>query len=671
MELRKGKPFPFGATGQEEGVNFAVYAKGIEKISLCIFEETNLSQPLLEVELNPTQNKTGHVWHALIIQPPSVFAYYYRVNLTGQTEVTHFILDPYAKCVASDAVWHDQPSSDAVYRPLGKVNTQQAFDWGEDAPPNIPRQDLVIYEMHVRGFTHHSSSQVEHPGTYQGLIEKIPYLLDLGVNAIELMPIQEFNEQDVLQVNPETQQKLHNYFGYSTVNFFSPMNRYASRSDGDQTLIEFKTMVKELHKNGIEVILDVVFNHTAEGNEKGRVFSFKGLDPHTYYMINHEGTYLNFSGCGNTFNCNHPMTREFIVDALRYWVLEMHVDGFRFDLAPVFNRARDGTPLDNAPLIEALSHDPILASRKLIAEPWDAGGLYQLGGFAPRSPNWSEWNGKYRDVVRSFIKGIPRQRNAFAGVISGSHDLFATSRTPCSSINFVTAHDGFSLADLVSYDDKHNLANGEENRDGIHQNDSWNCGFEGQTDNKKVNNLRKKQVRNFHLALMISQGVPMILMGDEYAHTRHGNNNAWCQDNELNWFLWDQLEEHAGFYRYYRSLIHFRKTHPLLRRDTFFGTEDVKWHGLNPEQPDWDHDNHLVAFTLHFPSGEPGLYIAFNAAHIYQMVTLPSPGEGKAWQWVVNTNNPFPEDFLDDTPVKKLDGATFRMPPYSGIMLKV
>lgn len=669
MQVLKGSAYPFGATPNVEGVNFAVYVKEASKLSICFFEESNLSQPFQEVELNPALHKTGEVWHALVKGLPTVFAYAYRVFSKGQEGSSNLILDPYAKAIASDPVWHDQPNPETIYRPLGKVITQPTFDWEDDLHPNIPKKDLIIYEMHVRGFTRHPSSKVQCPGTYQGVIEKIPYLLDLGINAVELMPVYEFNEQEAQQSNPETHQKLHNYFGYSTVNFFSPMNRYASRSDGEQAINEFKAMVKELHRHGIEVILDVVFNHTFEGNEKGPVISFKGLDPHAYYMINAEGQYLNFSGCGNTFNCNHPVTREFIIDALRYWVLEMHVDGFRFDLATIFNRAGDGTPLDNAPHIEALSHDPILASRKLIAEPWDAGGLYQLGAIALRDLRWSEWNGKYRDVVRCFIKGSTDQKKAFAGVITGSHDIYGNKGSPYSSINFITAHDGFSLADLVCYNEKHNLANGEENRDGTNNNDSWNCGFEGPTDQKKVINLRKKQIRNFHLALMISQGIPMILMGDEYAHTRKGNNNTWCQDNELNWFLWEQLEIEAGFYRFYRGLIHFRKQHPLLRRESFFGENDVKWHGLVPNQPDWEHDSHFIAFSLHFPNGEPGLYIAFNTSHVYQSVKLPPPGEGKAWQWVVNTHNLFPDDFFEGTRRKKFDQPAYRMAPYSSIML--
>lgn len=664
MEVKPGKAYPFGASKTGNGVNFAIYAKDPQKISLCIFEENRLDQPINEIELTSDAHRTGHVWHAELSGLPEIFAYAYRIQLKNQQDA-HFILDPFSKQIAGKEKWHDEVVENPVYQPLGKV-TNSNFDWEGDKPLNLPMHKLIIYEMHIRGFTRHSSSNVEYPGTYRGAIEKIPHLLELGINAVELMPIHEFNEQEALHKNPETGKKLHNYFGYSSVNFFAPMNRYAA---SDDAVNEFKEMVKAFHKNGIEVILDVVFNHTAEGNEKGPTLSFKGLDLGAYYMINNDGAYLNFSGCGNTFNCNHPVVREFILDALRYWVTEMHVDGFRFDLASIFNRAEDGTPLENAPLVEALSNDPILANRKLIAEAWDAGGLYQVGHFYPRMPVWSEWNGKYRDTVRNFIKGSADQKKMFAGALSGSQELYGNGRSPASSINFVTAHDGFSLMDLVSYNEKHNLPNGEENNDGLNQNDSWNCGAEGPTNSKKINNLRKKQLRNYLLALMISQGVPMLLMGDEYAHTRNGNNNTWCQDNELNWFLWNQLGERSDFFRFYKSLINFRKSNPLLQRDAFLGEQDVKWHGVHPDQPDWDNDNRFVAFTLNDPDGQPSLYAAFNAGHDYKHLIIPSLPDGKFWRWVVNTNNASSDDFYDG--IKKLDNLIYNMPPYSSLLLQV
>ncbi len=666
FQLEQGRPYPFGANKLNGGINFAVYAKDVQKISLCFFNEDNLKDPVQEFQLDPEKNKKGDVWHALIkgISSPTVYGYRVTAN-----DKNFQLLDPYAKGVASDPNWHEDTSQEIVYSPLGKVFPNDSFNWENDRSPNIPKKDLVIYEMHVRGFTKHPSSKVQNPGTYKGIIEKIPYLLELGVNAIELMPINEFNELEVIAINPETKAKLHNFFGYSTVNFFSPMNRYASQSKGDQAIDEFKTMVKELHKKGIEVILDIVFNHTSEGNEKGPTYTFKGFDPHAYYMINDHGEYLNFSGCGNTFNCNHPITIELIIDALRYWVTDMHVDGFRFDLVSILTRTENGGPIENPPIIEAISKDPILSQVKIIGEPWDPGGLYQLGFFAGKYKRWSEWNGKYRDIVRRFIKGTPGQKNPFAGVIFGCHDVYGASGAPHSSINFVTAHDGFSLADLVSYNEKHNLINGEENRDGMNENDSWNCGFEGHTDNKKIINLRNRQMRSFVVALMLSQGIPMVLMGDEYGHTRNGNNNTWCQDNELNWFLWDQKEKNPGFFRFYQRLINFRKSQSLLKRDTFLTDKEIQWHGVNPSEPEWDNDNRFIAFTLNNPDGLPGIYVAFNAAYHSKDLNLPSPGDGKAWYWIVNTHNPSPKDFYDFKKSKKLQSASYKIQPYCTIVL--
>lgn len=660
-----GVPTPFGASAQKGGINFAVYAEKPEKLSLCFFHESDLTNPIQEFELDPNQNRTGNVWHILVKNLPSDTVYAYKITINEQT---YLLLDPYAKAIASDAKWHEEISQEYTYKPIGKIFPGSSFDWEGDRPLNIPKNELIIYEMHVRGFTIHPSSQVAHPGTFRGIIEKIPYLVELGINAVELMPIQEFNENEAIQVNPQTQKRLHNYFGYSTVNFFSPMNRFSSASAGDQTIQECKTMIKELHKNGIEVILDVVFNHTAEGNEKGPKLSFKGFDAKTYYMINDQGQYLNFSGCGNTINCNHPIVIQFIIDALRYWVTEMHVDGFRFDLASIFTRDENGTPLDNPPLVNAITKDPVLAQAKLIAEAWDAGGLYQLGNFASRGNRWSEWNGKYRDCVRNFIKGSPDQKKCFSGFLSGSHHIYPTS-SPSSSVNFITAHDGFTLADLVAYNEKHNEANGEENKDGISNNDSWNCGAEGTTNSKKVIGLRQRQMRNFFLALMVSQGIPMILMGDEYAHTRNGNNNAWSQDNELNWFLWDKLNEKSGFYHFYRNLIQIRKNHPLFKRDTFFGEKEVTWHGVEPFHPDWDNDNRFVAFTLNNPEGDPQFYIAFNASHNVMEVELPPAGDNKEWCWVVNTHKPSPQDFCKQDKKKPVEEDPLPIFSYSSIML--
>jgi isoamylase len=660
MQTEKGFIFPYGANVFPGGVNFSLYAKEADSIALCLFRENDPAAPFEKIELIRTED----IWHIFVKDLPVPFAYAYEVKRKGEM---HLVLDPYAKSVLSDPKWHDDARKEYTYRPLGKV-IQDTFDWEGDNFLRIPKKDLIIYEMHVRGFTCHSSSKVPQPGTFKGIIDKIPYFRELGVNALELMPIQEFCEEDVIQINPENQKKLHNYFGYSTVNFFSLMNRYSSESEGNKASVEFKTLVKELHKNGIEVILDIVFNHTQEGNEKGPVLSFKALDPVAYYMINGQGQYFNYSGCGNTFNCNHPITMELIIQALRYWVLEYHIDGFRFDLAAVFSRGSDGSVLDKAPLLEFISFDPVLSSIKLIAEPWDAGGLYQVGRFASKGSRWSDWNGKYQQNVRSFIKGDHNQKGPFAKAISGSIDVFPNS--PFSSINYVVAHDGFTLADLVSYNEKHNLGNGDDNNDGMNQNDSWNCGFEGTTTKKQVLNLRMRQMKNFHLCLMLSQGIPMLFMGDEYCHTRQGNNNPWCQDNERNWFLWEKLEENKGFYNFYKFLIHFRKNNPLLHVENHWTEKEIKWHGINPDQPEWEKDNKFLAFTLHYPNGAIAFYAAFNASHVYQSPVIPNPGEGKRWQWIVNTKNSPPDDYFEESKQAVLTENTYRMNPYSSILLK-
>lgn len=666
LQISPGKPHPFGTSHLRDGINFAVAAKEAKKISLCLFDENHQEKPFAEFVLDPFVNKTGDVWHIFIKGLPPFVVYGYRLFPDATKDESYLLLDPYAKSVASHATWESDPNT--PYRPLGKVTENSTFDWQGDKLPRIPSRDLILYEMHIRGFTRDASSQVQAPGTFLGVIEKIPYLKELGVNALEILPVFEFNEKEAMQLHPKTKHKLCNYFGYSTVNFFSPMNRYASQNAQDQALIEFKTMVRELHKNGIEVILDVVYNHTFEGNQMGPTLSFRGFNRRAYYMMDSQGNYLNFSGCGNTLNANHPLTRELILESLRYWVTEMHVDGFRFDLASILTRAENGAPLGNAPIVEAISLDPILSQTKLIAEAWDAGGLYQVGGFY-HGDRWSEWNGRYRDVVRCFIKGTSGFKTAFATALCGSQDLYGWGRLPTCSINFVTAHDGFSLADLVTYNDKHNEENGENNRDGFDHNDSWNCGIEGHSSNKKIVYLRERQIRNFHLALMVSQGIPMIIMGDEYAHTRNGNNNTWCQDNELNWFLWDRLDVRPGFYRFFRSLIQFRKEHPQLGRDTFLEDKDITWHGVQPQNPDWGNDNHFVAFTLNSEKG-PDLYVAFNAGHVAQTINIPTAEQGKYWQWVVNTHNPSPDDFLDEEHRQKLLTNTYRIPSYSAIMLE-
>lgn len=666
-----GSPYPFGASSNEKGINFALPSTHASAITLCFFDPKK-GNLISEIPLLPQLNKTGDVWHVLVHDLDPSLTYAYKI-IPELSEEQMFISDPYAKSVATSNEWGKAnlyPTlQKEIYIPLSEIVLSNDFDWGEDRPLKIPINDLIIYEMHVRGFTNHPSSQAKHPGTFLGVIEKIPHLIELGVNAVELMPIQEFNENEYEKTHPDMKKTLYNFWGYSTVNFFSPMNRYASSPKRQAAINEFKTMVKALHEHGIEVILDIVLNHTAEGDKTGPIISFKGIDNAVYYILDTHGDYYNFSGCGNSVNANSPQVIELIIACLRYWTAEMHVDGFRFDLASALTRGTHGQPLVWAPLIEAITRDPILAKVKLIAEPWDAAGLYQVGYFAPETKRWSEWNGKYRDSVRRFIKGEYSSHGDFARRLCGSEDLYH-NRGPCNSVNFITAHDGFTLADLVSYNKKHNLENGENNQDGTNDNESWNCGVEGPTTNKKILLLRERQMKNFHLALMVSQGLPMLLMGDEYGHSKYGNNNTWCQDNDLNWFLWDQLQKNASFYRFYRFLVHFRKDHPLLKRMSFLTTKDIDWHGAEPFKIDWSSPMPFVALTIYDHEKGNNLYIAFNPQDRAVTIKLPPPPESKAWEWVVNTANPSPYDCYEDEKGPFFQEAAYSMEPHSAILLE-
>lgn len=663
FKTQKGAPYPFGVSYQPNLTNFSLVSPQATKVSLCLFT-TSHGTLVDEIVLSPEENKTGDVWHIAIenCQRDLLYAYLVTPKLQLKQE---YLLDSYAKEVYTGYLWGTNPN----YLPLGVTGPVQPFDWEDDKPPHIPVEQLIIYEMHVRGFTQHPSGRASDPGTYLGLIEKIPHLTDLGINAVELLPVQEFNEMEFHQMHPHIKNQLYNYWGYSTVNFFAPMARYASSLQPGSAISEFKAMVKALHKQNIKVILDIVFNHTAEGDKRGPLFSYKGFDNSDYYMLDKHGNYFNFSGCGNTFNANHPITQELIIQSLRYWVTEMHVDGFRFDLASALTRGCKGEPLNSAPLIEAITHDPILRNTLLISEPWDAAGLYQVGSFAPQTLRWHEWNGKYRDCVRKFIKGQPGVRGEFAMRLSGSEDLYSP-RAPFTSINFVTAHDGFTLNDLVSYNKKHNMDNGEHNHDGTNDNESWNCGVEGKTSHEHINLLRQRQMRNFHLALMISQGIPMLHMGDEYGHSKGGNNNTWCHDSSLNWFLWDKLSDNRSFYRFYRAMIHFRKKNHLLQRTSFLTANDVDWHGSEPFKADWDHQHPFIAYTLKDPSQHRDLYAAFNAQNNSVRVTLPKPSEPRQWRFVVNTANLPPSDYYDEGNPCIIDKPDYVLEPHSAILLE-
>lgn len=638
----EGSATPMGVSNRPEGLNFALYSSEAEKVILYLFEE-NQENPIAEIPLS----KTGLIWHVLVLNPPKQIEYGYRVQKKGH--LGPLLIDPYARSLHITPKW-----GDAWKTVRSRAVTEVPFDWEGDTAPRVPIEELIIYEMHVRAFTQHASSRTTAPGTFQGIIEKIPYLKELGVNAIELLPIHVFNETENTHINPKTHQHLYNFWGYSPMNYFGLMNHYAFKQGWGEEILEFKQMVKALHKAGIEVILDVVYNHTAEMEKK--ILSMRGIDEKTYYMHDSHGKLLNFTGCGNTLNSNHQIVCGLILDSLRYFVTELHVDGFRFDLASTFCRASDGATLENPAIVHAITHDPLLANTKLIAEAWDAAGLYQVGTF-PGGQRWSQWNGKYRDAVRHFIKGTEGTVGAFATALCGSEDLFHKG-TPSQSINFITAHDGFTLYDLVSYNKKHNLENGEHNNDGLSDNASWNCGVEGAINDPEILALRQRQMRNFLLALYVSFGIPMFLMGDEYGHTRGGNNNAYCQDNEKNYFLWDQLEKSTALCRFNRLLIRYRKTLPHFKRNTFLTDKDVIWHA-----PDWSATNLFLAYQLKHPTGD--LYIAFNAHSESKSTQLP-PGK---WRQLVNTSLSSPKEIAENIESAPVVEGSLELPAYSAVML--
>jgi isoamylase len=659
--LRAGRPLPFGATLVPNGVNFSVYSSQATSCILVLFDKGS-DTPKVEIPF-PEEFRIGNVYSMIVFDlDPEVLEYGYRMNGPFEPKRGHrfdqnkILLDPYARVVGGRDIWGKKPNWDNVMPHRGRISFDD-FDWEDDRPLNLSPEDLVIYEMHVRGFTRHYSSGVKFPGTFTGLREKLPYLKSLGVNAIELLPVFEFDEFEHSRSDPETGEPNHlNYWGYSTVNFFAPKAGYAATGNKGMQVDELKALIKACHRQGIEVILDVVFNHTAEGNEHGPTISFKGLDNQTYYMLTPQGYYFNFSGTGNTLNCNHPVVRNMVLDCLRYWVSEYHIDGFRFDLAAILGRAQDGTPLANPPLLESLAHDPVLARTKLIAEAWDAGGLYQVGNF-PNYGRWGEWNGKYRDAVRKFLKGDEGVVSEIATRIQGSPDLYG-SRGATASVNFIIAHDGFTLNDLVSYNEKHNWSNGEENRDGANDNNSWNCGVEGPTEDPKIHALRQRQIKNAVSILLTSQGIPMLYMGDEVGRTQDGNNNTYCHDNEVNWLDWSLIKINAELLRFHQNLIHFRHAHPVLRnrwhlanRDYLgVGLPDISFHGTRTWQPDWGTNSRTLAFLLsggHARGGrvqDDDIYVAMNMhweGHEFELPQLPNQ---RQWHVFANTGAISPHD---------------------------
>ncbi len=631
-----------GATAIPGGVNFTVYSHGATAIELLLFHR-GAAEPFAVLPF-PRRYRIGNVYSMIVFKLNiEEFEYAYRVDGPYEPEKgklfdkSKYLLDPYAKAVTGQSRWGDSSPRGQHYK--ARV-VKDDFDWGDLAAPLIPMEDLIIYELHVRGFTKDSSSGVENPGTFAGLMEKLPYLKSLGVNAIELMPIFEFDEmQDYREVDG---QKLYNYWGYSTVSFFAPNTSYAAGTEFNREGTELKKLILACHQQGMEVYLDVVFNHTAEGNERGPFFSFKGFDNNIYYLLTPDGKYYNFSGCGNTLNCNHPIVHQMIMNCLRYWVTTYRVDGFRFDLASILGRNEDGSPMIKPPLLQAMAFDPILGDVKLIAEAWDAGGLYQVGSF-PSWNRWAEWNGRYRDDMRRYLKGDEGFAQAAALRMIGSWDMYGQSGRKNASVNFITCHDGFTLWDLYNYNEKHNLKNGWNNTDGANDNNSWNCGAEGECGDPGINALRRRMCRNAFALLMCSRGTPMFLAGDEFSNTQFGNNNAYCQDNITSWLDWTLLEKNRDMFAFCQYMIRFRKEHRVLRAnvsDGCWGHPDVSFYGVNGPCGSFSPYDRYVGVL--FTGGERGagpqaVYVASNAWWEELTVRLPELPASACWTLAADT----------------------------------
>lgn len=631
-----------GATALREGVTFTICSMEATNVDLLLYHRGK-KEPFAVLPF-PKHYRIGGVY-SMIVFGLDIFDFEYAYRVDGPYEPkkglifdrSKPLLDPYAKAVTGQSVWGEQPNQDHEYRARVVVND---FDWGDHVDPVRPIEDLIIYELHVRGFTKDTSSNVAHPGTFEGIREKIPYLKDLGITAMELMPVFEFDEtMGKREVNGRT---LLDYWGYNPVSFFSPNTSYTAKKEFNREGDELKDLIKDLNSNGIEVILDVVFNHTAEGNENGPFFSFKGFDNRIYYMLTPEGWYYNFSGCGNTLNCNHPVVQQMILECLRYWTIEYHVDGFRFDLASILGRNEDGSPASQPPLLKNLAEDPILRNVKLIAEAWDAGGLYQVGSF-PAFSRWAEWNGKYRDDMRSFLKGDYWFAEAAANRLIGSPDLYTGQyKGYASSINFLTCHDGFSLWDLYSYNEKHNEDNGWNNTDGNDDNRSWNCGVEGETEDPEVLRLRFRMIKNACAVLMCSRGTPMFLAGDEFGDTRLGNNNPYCQDNEISWLDWKRLNTNQTLYQFFKKMIRFRREHPAIRNNldpSDTGFPAVSIHTNQPWDNSIDQDTKCLAvcYAGKTEQGEDLVYVALNVYWEKQRFELPKLPNAYEWKRFIDT----------------------------------
>ncbi|MBF0564283.1 MAG: glycogen debranching protein GlgX [Nitrospirae bacterium] len=662
--VERGKFHPLGMELAADGVNFSLHSRHAKGVELLLFDEHDDPEPVQVIRFDPHKNKTFFLWHAFIrgLKP----GMHYALRVDGDfnpNEGLRFkpqkvVLDPYAlgnTCNLwnrGDACGDKDNLKTSMRSVIIDIND---YDWEGDKPLNHRMNESVIYELHVGGFTKSPSSGVKNPGKFDGIIQKIPYLKKLGVTAVELLPVMQYDDTEVIRISPGGR-SLHNYWGYSTVSFFAPHPSYCISPEEGGHIREFRDMVKALHRAGIEVIMDVVFNHTDEGNHDGPTMNFKGIDNSIYYHLvqGNKQYYMDYSGCGNTVNCNHPIVTKFIVECLEHWVKDMHVDGFRFDEGSILSRGMDGAPMEYAPVLWEIELSEIMADTKLIAEAWDAGGLYQIGYFP--GYRWSEWNGKYRDDIRKFVKGEPGIIKYVADRMSGSAALYqSTGHLPVNSINFIVCHDGFTLNDLVSYNEKHNWENSEGNNDGINDNLSWNCGAEGQTNDVNVERLRERQIKNFTAIQFLSQGVPMIVAGDEVRRTQNGNNNTYCQDNEINWFDWSLTEKNNSVLRFFDHMIAFRKKHAVVHRQRFFegkvndrGLADISWHGCSLNTPNWDDPMaRVLAFTLGGFDGETDLHVMMNMYWETLRFEIPNV-QGRQWYRVIDTSKPSPDDIADE-----------------------
>ncbi|MBE9099077.1 glycogen debranching protein GlgX [Vacuolonema iberomarrocanum] len=678
-----GRSFPLGTTVTPIGVNFCIFSKSAEAMELLLFDAPDDAKPSRVISLSPQENRSFHYWHVFVpgVQPGQIYGYRaYGPFVPDQGyrfDPSKVLLDPYAKAIVNEANYDRLAAAEIGYDNCaealkGVVVDTSRYDWEGDRLSPTSYNRSIIYEMHVAGFTKNPNSGVapEKRGTYAGVVDKIPYLKALGITAVELLPVHFFDPKDAPPGLP-------NYWGYSTIGFFAPHQAYSSTPDPLGALDEFRDMVKAFHRAGIEVILDVVFNHTAEGNEDGPTLAYRGLENSAYYILEPERQhYRNYSGCGNAMRANHPIVSQLILDSLRYWVSEMHVDGFRFDLASVLWRDDTGLPVDRSPILWTIEMDPVLARTKIIAEAWDAAGLYQVGKFVGTGDRFAEWNGPFRDDARRFVKSDPGMVGPLAARLMGSPDIYPQMDYDTTrSINFVTCHDGFTLNDVVSYNKKDNTANNEENRDGANDNHSWNCGIEGETDDSDVLALRDRQAKNLLSVLFLSQGTPMLLMGDEVRRTQQGNNNSYCQDNILSWFDWDKVDENADLLRFTREFIRFIQNLNLFQLDRvltkFVNEHDpyVSWHGRRLGEPEWDEDSHTLAMGLHYPDKEEHLYCMFNAYWEPQKFDLPPLKQGDRWHRIVDTFLLAPDDFSPRETAPSVSGQHYAVHARSVVAL--